>query len=192
MIRFALLAAAIVSLTACALSPGPSHQPLRQFDFGPRPADASVCEVDAQLGVVKASPAVSGTDMWYRYDDRPYSPEPFAFSRWTAPPAELLRRRLQIVFSGAAAAGRVDLEVFRVELQVGSGATAEDAVDARVSVDIGAVYRAPDGRPLDHQLFKLSHEAAASPEGAAQAVGEALINWQRELCRWAERIAESR
>lgn len=182
--RIAGLFCMIAGIAACAISPGPSHQPVQYLDFGPASDPAGACAINARLGAIKSSQAVRGTEIWYRYRDRPFAPAPYAFSRWSAPPAELLRRQLQPGFRGGAESGRVDLELFRLELHVATELAAGAAADARLQMEISAARYAANGTLLERRLFVLEPEAQASPDGAAEAASQALAKWQSELCRW--------
>jgi cholesterol transport system auxiliary component len=96
---FALVLAA-ATLAGCKSLP---DKPVRQvlYDFGP-PADAGTVTAAARAALVLPEVQVSGiletTALLYRlgYDD-PHELRPYAYARWSAPPAQLLHQRLQDV-----------------------------------------------------------------------------------------------
>jgi cholesterol transport system auxiliary component len=132
MIRRTLAFAAVALLAGCSLLP---DKPVREFtyDFGPSPvADGPGTPPGAPVVLpdVETSGALDGTAMLYRlgYADA-FQLRPFAYARWSAPPAQLLRARLRdhlgrdrpILDSAAAASlarrGGSTPPVLRVELE---------------------------------------------------------------------------
>lgn len=128
---FAVLGLALL-LSACANLP---DKPVReiQYDFGPLPqAEAAAPAPDATplvLRQVETSASLESSALQYRlgYAD-PFQLHPYAYARWTAPPAELVRQRLRerigrtraVVDSSGGAAlrrGGVEAQVLRVELE---------------------------------------------------------------------------
>lgn len=126
----AILAAAL--LAGCGALP---DKPVQQamYDFGPSPVAASAPAPERPallLPEVEARGALETSDLLYRlgYDD-PHQLRPYAYARWSAPPAVLVRQRLREVLgrdravldASAAAAlarrGGAAPPVLRVELE---------------------------------------------------------------------------
>ena len=120
------LSAVLAGLTACAL-PERAARPA-SYDFGPDVTAASAPAASATallaLADVEAPPSLDGTAMLYRlaYADGREA-RPYAQSRWSMPPAQLVRQRLRarlgearvVVSVGEAPAAqtlRVELEEF--------------------------------------------------------------------------------
>ena len=127
-----LLLLGVAALAGCKALP---EKPARQtmYDFGPAaPASSAAQPAGAPLVLqdVEANGALETTGLLYRlgYED-PHQLRPYAFARWSAPPAQLVRQRLRDVLgrqrpvldpSAAAAlarAGGVRPAVLRVELE---------------------------------------------------------------------------
>lgn len=130
--RRLLLAALPVALAACSALP---EKPTRQtmYDFGPPPAGttpAATSRPALVLPEVEVEGVLETTALLYRlgYED-PFQLRPYAFARWSAPPAQLVRQRLREVLgrdravldnSAAAALVRRGADrppVLRVELE---------------------------------------------------------------------------
>lgn len=124
-----LLAFAV--LAGCSALPDKPTQ-LAMYDLGP-PAATAPAPADRPpllLPELEVRGILEGTDLLYRlgYDD-PFQVRPYAFARWSAPPAQLVRQRLRDVLgrdrpvldSSAAAAlarrGGAAPPVLRVELE---------------------------------------------------------------------------
>ena len=133
MIRRTLAIAALALLAGCSsILP---DKPIREltYDLGPVPvADAPATPPGAPLVLpdLEVSGALEGTELLYRlaYADA-FQLRPYAYARWTAPPAQLLRARLRdhlgrdrpILDPAAAASlarrGGTTPPVLRVELE---------------------------------------------------------------------------
>ena len=130
--RRLLLAALPAALAACSALP---EKPTRQtmYDFGPPPAGtapAATSRPALVLPEVEVEGVLETTALLYRlgYED-PFQLRPYAFARWSAPPAQLVRQRLREVLgrdravldnSAAAALVRRGADrppVLRVELE---------------------------------------------------------------------------
>ncbi|MCG2595555.1 PqiC family protein [Ramlibacter sp. XY19] len=132
MIRRSFSLAAIALLAGCSILP---DKPVREFsyDLGPQPvADAPGSPAGAPLVLpdVEVQGALESTAFLYRlgYADA-FQLRPYAYAKWSAPPAQLIRQRLRdhlgrerpILDSAAAASlarrGGVTPPVLRVELE---------------------------------------------------------------------------
>ncbi|NEX61388.1 ABC-type transport auxiliary lipoprotein family protein [Noviherbaspirillum galbum] len=178
-------------LAGCGIAPRSS--PAMQFDLGPAPA--------ASAPGLPALPPVSIADigvpnwldrplMYYRLNyDNPMQPRPYASSRWTMAPAELIEQRLKqrIVSAGgialSASDGASNVPVIRIEtddfIQVfDAPGRSAGQVTLRASV-----YR---GRSLLGQKTVARTVPAPTPDasGGARALAEATDAACRDLIVW--------
>jgi cholesterol transport system auxiliary component len=132
MIRRLFTLAALAVLAGCSLLP---DKPVREFsyDLGPQPVvpnSATPAGAPLVLPDIEVQGALESTALFYRlgYADA-FQLRPYAYAKWSAPPAQLLRQRLRdhlgldrpILDSAAAASlarrGGVTPPVLRVELE---------------------------------------------------------------------------
>lgn len=167
-----LLFAVTLLLAGCLGNLRPVAQ--AEYDLGPVPPLAGKA---APVGVDVTAPSwLSGTTLYYRLlHAAPAQRHPYAASRWTAPPAELLRLYLQRRLAGAdiSAGCRVAVELVELE-QVFTGPT-ESHVRLAVRVRFAAVH-------VDVDL----EEPAPTPDaqGGVAAAGRAVGRLADRLAEW--------
>ena len=132
MMRLAFLSVSLAALAACSALP---DKPARQtmYDFGPiAPSEApgAATRLPLLLPEIETGGILESTSLLYRlgYEDA-HQLRAYAYARWSAPPAQLVRQRLQDVLgreravldSAAASAlarrGGTPPPVLRVELE---------------------------------------------------------------------------
>jgi cholesterol transport system auxiliary component len=132
MMRAALLSLSLLALAACSALP---DKPVRQtmYDFGPIPAleaPGTATRSPLLLPEVETGGILESTALLYRlgYEDA-HQLRAYAYARWSAPPAQLVRQRLQDVLgreravldnaaaSALARRGGTPPPVLRVELE---------------------------------------------------------------------------
>lgn len=170
----------LFALVGCALKPGDSHQAIRYYDLGTTLSEDSGCRMSMQPGRIRTHPALQGSRMWYRHDSSPFEPVPYAISRWSAPPAELIYQQISPLFEldERESPLKMDLEILRMELQIAADNSAQSIV-----VIAAKIYG--DDKTIATRQFTLSADAIASPSGAADAMSRSVSDWTNTLCIWA-------
>lgn len=172
----------LLSASGCALSPGESRQSTTYYDFGPAAKRSVQCRMDVKLAAVTSNAALQGNRMWYRYAHSPFAPMPFAISRWSAPPHDLLRRQLSARFAGSSENDRVVIEILRLELFL------QPDDDALVLLEVIASHHRANGAIIRQRHFQTAQKSHDSPAGTAQGAGLASQQLGHELCEWLEKL----
>jgi cholesterol transport system auxiliary component len=187
-----LLGAGLAGLSACALPERVVRS--ASYDFGPDAAAAPAAPLAAPLALaeVDATPALDSTAMLYRlaYADGRES-RPYAQSRWTMPPAQLVRQRLRarlgdvrvVVSTGEAPAAqtlRAELEEFSQVFE--SPQVSGGLVRLRVTlVDAGS----PGGSRVRQRTFVAQRPApTADAAGGVRALADATDAVVAEVVQW--------
>ena len=176
-----LLAALAVALAlaGCALPRSAARPTL--FDLGPQDAPAASTPALPPIAIadVLAPPSLDRVQMFYRLDYvNPQQPHPYAQSRWSAPPAQLLTQRIKsrIARAGGTALpatdGATQVPELRIEAdEFSQHFPAPNQSTARVSMR-ASLYRE---RALIGQTQILREIPAPTPdaEGGARALAVA-------------------
>jgi cholesterol transport system auxiliary component len=199
---FAVTLAAVAVAACGALPDKPARQTL--YDFGPAPALEAAAPASAAplvLEDVQAAGALETTALLYRlgYADA-HQLHPYAFARWSAPPAQLVRQRLGSVLgrdravldpAAAAALGRRSgagaLRVLRVELEEFSHyfeSTTASRGELRVRCTL-LESTAGGERLLAQRSFAVQRPAAsADPAGGVRALTAATDAAAQDIVAW--------
>lgn len=164
-------------LAGCAGS-GERDAQLRTFDFGLEAPAARLGAVRA--GVVRAAAPYDAPDMHYRLAFRdPAELLAFSQSRWAAPPAILLQRRLARASQGGGAACTVDLELSELSQVFSSKDESDIVLEGR------AFLGAASGRLAEQVFLVREPGAGGSASGGARAVSRAADRLIGEIAAWA-------
>jgi cholesterol transport system auxiliary component len=184
-------AAAVLALAGCAAAPGNGQQAL--YDFGLEPS-AAAAALPAQLSLaeVSANSWLQTPAILYRLTYRDGARvEPYAHSRWSAPPAELFTQRLRHALGDAGGkrfsmateglasdyALRIHLEAF--EQVVDAPAQCRGVARARASL-AGA-----DRRLRAQRLFQAERACpSVDAPGAVRALGAAADALVADIVQW--------
>ena len=202
MIRRLFTLAAFATLAGCSLLP---DKPVREFsyDLGPQPvAEASVSPRGAPLVLpdVEVQGALESTALFYRlgYADA-FQLRPYAYAKWSAPPAQLIRQRLRdhlgqdrpVLDSAAAASlarrGGTTPPVLRVELEefsqvFDSQATSQGVLRLRCTL---LENSAAGERLVAQRTFTVQRLAAtADAAGGVRALSAATDAAAAEIGAW--------
>jgi len=204
--RALLLGALALALAGCKSLPDkPAPQTL--YDFGPVPAAAAAGALPTAAALVlpevEARGLLETPALLYRlgYDD-PHQLRSYAYARWSAPPAQLLRQRLRdllgrdrpILDSAAATAlarrGGAAPPVLRIELeefsqQFASPGASEGVLRLRASL----MENTPGGERLIAQReFALRQPApSADAAGGVRALAAATEAAAQDIAAWLQR-----
>jgi cholesterol transport system auxiliary component len=206
MTRFGSLAGLVLALALAGCSALPD-KPVQQtmYDFGPEPA-APAATAPARPALVLPEVEVSGaletTALLYRLGyDNPNELRPYAYARWSAPPAQLLRQRLREVLGrerpvldGSAAAslsrrGANPPPVLRVELEefthLFESPTASQGV---LRVRCTLLENSAGGERLVAQRsFSVQRPAtSADASGGVRALAEASSVAAQDIAAWLQ------
>lgn len=112
----------LLLLSACA-----SNEPQRSYDFGSNialPANQQLATLKLNLADIQAPMSLEGSSMLYRLMyDHPQELRAYANSRWSMPPAQLLKQRIiaRINQEGGAVSSSADgiagLPILRIDLE---------------------------------------------------------------------------
>ena len=178
-----MLAMAAV-LAGCAGS-AERDLPVRTFDLGIEAPSARLGAVRA--GVVKASAPYDALDMHYRLAYRdPAELLAFSQSRWAAPPATLLQRRLARASPGGGAACTLDVELSELSQVFMSKEESEIALEGR------ATLASASGRAGERMFLVREPGAGGSASGGARAVSRATDRLIGEIAAWAAQVPACR
>lgn len=203
--RRALLAAAVLVLTACSALPDKPQRSI-SYDFGPGPlAPAAAVAPAAALPPITladldtAASRLEGTALNYRlgYEDA-QALRPYAAARWTHPPLQLLRQRLRDALAeqrtvlGTLEAGNLaregrSSEVLRISLDEFSHYFASPTSSSGlVRVRATLLALSPTGeRVLGQRVFVVQRPAdAADAAGGAKALASASDEVIADMVRW--------
>lgn len=194
LVAVASLVPLVLSLAACGVLPE-QPQPRQAYDLGPLTSKLTFAEHhlpdDLVLDSVGAVPWLSGTDIHYRYAfDEPQQLRSYSRSRWIAPPAVMLRDRLNDVIaridgvSRASLADAVRLQVTleRFEQVFDTQKHARAVLRARVSLS-----QAGGDATVQH-VFHIERECAtADAQGAVTALSALVDTFIQDLASWAEK-----
>ncbi len=199
-----LALAAALALAGCKALPDKPVRPA-MYDFGPgAPAQASAATSRGALVLqeVEVSGILETTALLYRlgYDD-PHQLRPYAYARWSAPPAELLRQRLRDVLgqdravldADAAAAmsrrGGNPPPVLRVELEEFSQLF-DSATDSKGVVRLRCTLlenTAGGERLVAQRSFNVQRPApSADAAGGVRALTAATDAAARDIAGWLQ------
>jgi cholesterol transport system auxiliary component len=202
--RRLLLAALPAALAACSALPEKPTRPT-MYDFGPVPASTGTTAASRPplvLPEVETEGVLETTALLYRlgYEDA-FQLRPYAYARWSAPPAQLLRQRLRdvlgrdrAVLDNAAAAtlarrGADRPPVLRVELedfsQVFDSATASRGM---VRLRCTLLQSSAGGERLVAQRTFASERPAPSADaaGGVRALTAAVDGVAAEIAAWLQ------
>jgi cholesterol transport system auxiliary component len=200
--RTAFLSLLLAALAGCSVLP---EKPVRQttYDFGPAPAGEATTTLSRPalvLPIVETGGLLESTALLYRlgYEDA-FQLQPYAYARWSAPPAQLVRQRLQDVLgreravldSGAASAlarrGGTPPPVLRVELEefshlFDSPSDSKGVLRLRCTL----LENTPGGERLVAQRsFTVSRPApTADPSGGVRALTAATEAAAQDIAAW--------
>lgn len=205
--RLAALLAALL-LAACGALP---EKPVRPtlYDFGPGVAAAGVTpavhtQPPLMLAEVDATSSFDGAPILYRlgYADA-HQLRPYAFARWSAPPAQLVRQRLReqlgrdrLVLDNEEAAalarsGGAKPRVLRIELEefthyFRSQGESVGLVRLRCTL----LDNTPSGEKLLGQRTITVQQPAPTPDapGGVRALAAATDAAAQELARWLQEL----
>lgn len=176
------------------------HRPVsaESYDFGPQPLTAAPAAAAAQelpplaLADVDTSQALDGRAMLYRlgYADARQL-RPYAYARWSAPPAQLVRQRLREVLGQQrtvvdAGTSTVPL-LLRVHLQEFSQQFASPTQSSGVIRVLATLSRmTPAGElPVAQRTVEVRRPApSADAPGGVQALAAATDATAQELAQW--------
>lgn len=201
MMRLALLCAAGL-LAACSALPDKPVAPTL-YDFGPPPAAAAAAAPTGPplvLEDVEVAGSFEGSGLMYRlaYADA-NRVQPYAYARWSAPAAQLLRQRVgevlareRPVLDASAAAslarrGAAAPQVLRLELQEFSQVFASPQESRGVvRVRASLLENAPGGERLAAQRSFSVESPAPTPDaaGGVKALTAATDAAARQVVEW--------
>lgn len=183
---FAIVLASASALSACSVLPAQAPQP-QSHDFGPLPAPEDGASGRIRVDRVVAPAWIDDGAIHYRlvYDD-PTSLRSYADHRWAAPPADMLRPRLQSLLQGSASPGAasrsiyaLDVDLLEFEQDFPSAQKAEVRLVAEVSL-----RDTTDGRLVAQKQFTLTapstpdvHGAVADLSKLAEQAAEQVVAW---------------
>ena len=202
--RRLLLAALPAALAACSALPEKPTRPT-MYDFGPVPASTGTTATSRPplvLPEVETEGVLETTALLYRlgYEDA-FQLRPYAYARWSAPPAQLLRQRLRDVLgreravldnAAAAALARRGADrppVLRVELedfsQVFDSATASRGM---VRLRCTLLQSSAGGERLVAQRTFATDRPAPSADaaGGVRALTAAVDGVAAEIAAWLQ------
>lgn len=211
----ALLLGAAAALGGCALADKPQRAAV--YDFGPgeaigpragNPSPAALAPL--ALAEVEANPALDSTALVYRLAyDNVQQLRPYAQTRWSMPPAQLLRQRLRaqlglrramlnpgegVASASQAARAGAGVRLLRVELEEFSQVFESAGRSAGwVRLRATLVQPAPAGEHLLAQrVFSLQRPApSADAAGGVQALTLASDAAIAELDRWLQQLPQA-
>ena len=202
--HFYLNFAAVLLLGGCsALQPGP--RPL-VYDFGPgavamAPSNRMADLPPLVLSAVQAASALETTAVLYRlnYSDAQQL-RPYALSRWSMPPAELLRQRLReqlgqrravlnpldgVAVPGGAFSLRVELDEFS---QLFTSANESTGL-LRLRATLGRTGAGTETLVAQRSFVVQSPSTAADAVGGVKALTAAVDTVAQELDQWVQQTA---
>ncbi len=179
-------ACAALLLSACGALPTPPALPALH-DFGPPPASRSAPAADIVVDAVDAPSWLADPQIHYRLlFDEPTRLRAYAQNLWVAPPAELLRQRLQVVFdrSGVqrprAPAYRLRLQLLDFEQVFTSPSSASVQLRALASL------RVADDLVLVQKRFSISVAASPDVQGALAGSAQAAEQLLAQIVHWSD------
>ena len=204
MTRGCLIAALALALAGCSALP---DKPVQQtmYDFGPEaaaPGATAAARSALVLPEVEVTGVLETTALLYRLNyDNPNKLRPYAYARWSAPPAQLLRQRLRDVLgrerpvldASAASAlsrrGGMPPPVLRVELEefthLFESPTASQGV-LRVRCTL-LESTAGGERLVAQRSFSVQRPAAsADASGGVRALAEASSAAAQDIAAWLQ------
>jgi cholesterol transport system auxiliary component len=188
-----LILPAALLLGACASNPAAPAGTL--YDFGPPPAQAAALSLPAlSLAEISGPPGLDRPDMMYRLAyANPQQPRPYADSRWSMTPAQLLEQRLKMRIAAAggvvtaATNNALNLPLLRIELDDFSQdfeAPAVSNVQIRVRATLFSGRLLLAQKSFARQLPAPSADAA----GGAQALAAASDLLIDDLLQWLSAV----
>ncbi|MCL2830045.1 MAG: PqiC family protein [Betaproteobacteria bacterium] len=184
---FPLLACFLLS--ACSLSSRLEQVPLARFDLGPPPSATAASEKNIPLAIEVRLPSwLDSTAMNYRLlYENPRRMHEYAFSRWAAPPSQLLTQALQTRLgeippaSSSSCLLRIEVDEFAQFFH--EPATSVGLIDARIV--LFDKKRQPLARTHYHGEYP-----AASPDaqGGVAALGEAAADLAEKTLGWRDEL----
>ncbi|MDR3452171.1 MAG: ABC-type transport auxiliary lipoprotein family protein [Rhodoferax sp.] len=189
----------MATLLGCALTEKPVRANV--YDFGPgalvaAPAAASVAAAEAlpplALGDVDVSQALDGQAVLYRlnYQDAQQL-RPYAYARWSAPPAQLVRQRLRETLSRSRTvlkAGEstvplvlhIDLEEFSQQF----AAPAQSSGVIRLHATLTRITAGGELPVAQRSVVVQRPAASADAPGGVAALSEATDAAAQEIAQW--------
>lgn len=155
----------LLMITGCQVLPD-NTATTRHYDLGVAPEDPIVCE--SRIEAVRADGDVT---MWYRTDGAPFERKAYAWSLWSAPPAELVRDRMIQRTRPVSGASSVGLEIQQLELRVTDGGARARLVVAKRT-----------GSATD-SLPPYEIQTDASPAGLAGGIAQLVDRLATDICQ---------
>lgn len=182
----ALILISVGLLSGCSVLPAQAPQP-QLHDFGPLPASAAGASGKIRVDRVIAPAWIDDGAIQYRlvYKD-PTSLQSYADHRWVAPPADMLKPRLQSLLQGAAASDEVSRPMYALDVELMEfEQDFPSAQQAEVRLVLEASLRdAADGRLVAQKQFTLTspstpdvHGAIADLSKLAEQAAEQVVSW---------------
>lgn len=195
-ITLASIMSLLLALSACGVLP--QQPPPRQaYDFGPLSSKLSHSELhlsnDLVLDSVDAVPWLGGTDIHYRFVfDEPQQLHSYARSRWIAPPAVMLRDRLDDVFARAvgtneltpADAVHLSITLERFEQVFDTPKHARAVLRVRATLSSAGTREA-----VAQRVFHLDQATpTADASGAVKALSALVDTLIQRLAEWVDKV----
>ncbi len=190
----ALVLVAVLAVSGCALPSGP-EKPLATFDLGPAPvATVSTVRVSDRprptliVGEVVAPSWLDSIHIYYRLAFADVQqPRPYAQSRWTMAPPQLVsqRARLRLArFANIVSAGDTSQGAV-VKLELDDFSQMFETQDVSRGVLLLRVSLISNGRVIGQRSFATSRVASsANAAGGVRALTEATDAVLEELSAW--------
>jgi cholesterol transport system auxiliary component len=192
----AAAAAAVVALAGCSMAPANGQHAL--YDFGAEPA-GTVAALPAQLSLaeVSANSWLQTPAILYRLTYRDGARvEPYAHSRWSAPPAELLTQRLRHALADAggkrfsmASEGLATDYALRIHLEAFEQVV-EAPTQCRGVARVRASLAGADRRLRAQRMFQAERACpSVDAAGAVRALGAAADALVGDIVQWVAQEA---
>jgi len=173
-------------LCACSLTPSHEQTLPARFDLGPVP-DTAAAEKGIPLTIEVRLPSwLDSTAMHYRLlYENPRQMHEYAFSRWAAPPSQLLTQGLQARL-GEAPAPSSSSCLLRIEIDE-FAQSFDDATTSYGLIAARAALLDKKRQPLAQTRYRSVYPAAtADAQGGVAALSAAADDLAQTLLRWRE------
>ena len=160
-----IASAMFLMISGCQVLPD-NTAAVRHYDLGVASEDPIIC--GSRIEAVRADGEVT---MWYRTDGEPFERKAYAWSVWSAPPAELVRDRMIQRMRPVSGATSIGLEIQQLELLVtDSGARARLIVAIRTGGETDS-------------LPSYEIQTDASPAGLAGGIAQLVDQLVTDICQ---------
>ncbi|MBC3882770.1 membrane integrity-associated transporter subunit PqiC [Undibacterium sp. LX40W] len=191
------LVALLLLLAACATS-----NTTQSFDFGPGVATSKSSTLELKnvkwvITNIQVPDSLDGNAMLYRLNyENPLALKPYAHSRWSASPAQLLNLRLKQAINQAGGAGLSasdgikDVPLLRIELdEFAQHFSTPQRSQAHIQLRVGLVYK---NNLLAQKSFSSEVDAnTADAKGGAIAMSHASDQIIQKILQWAQQEQQS-